>query len=57
MKVTVAGYNCSVTTDDYNLPEPDEVQVFEGDEIAVEAQLTAFAVRFTWIQVNIDERD
>ena len=56
MRVTVAGYNCSVTTDDDNLPEPDEVQTFDGDETVVEAQVTAFAARFLWVKFNEEEK-
>lgn len=55
MKITVAGYDCPVTTKKPG--KPVEVQTFEGDEISIEAELVAFAVRFKWYQIVKEEKD
>lgn len=56
MKVTVYGYTCPASTPEEDLPEPAEVCTFEGDEVSVEMEVAAFAVRFKWIKINVEEK-
>jgi hypothetical protein len=56
MKVTVAGYHCPVNTPDDELPEPDEVQTFEGEETVINAECIAFGVRFRWYKIVSEEK-